>query len=815
VEEIERDYSSVMNFIILDAEENRGMMREFNVTVFPSILIITGSGDAGYLLRRFNGLTSGEILESYVECIINPEDNCDGILGEKGCPSGGSLGEQAQHDCDVFEDHCREKCNEICIEAKNLSWKTTVFCCAERICSQTFDDLCLTPKYADCIQPLLEDYYGCLEECIDRYPQLNITEQQKLRGSCRTICNEIFYSMSYGICRTQAAPIYCRLQGYEDGTFKIRKLSEGSYWGRVSCTGKSNPQPALFVTVRTSKMSYKLGEEVLYSVEVTSEGGSVEGATLFMLVEGPDGALTLPGSETGETGQYGGFMEVGDDTTGGLYQVRVVAIKDGHKTGTGFTTFTVVTEDVIRGELSCSIEIGKETYKLGEPVYFQIKVSSNGRPIEGAFLYIVAETPFGPITFPTASTDNNGYFLSLIDLDELEAPTGTYNLWAVAFKPEYRQSRCVATFVLEPELVAGKLSCKVKSVYHSTGDDRTLIYSVNVDDMEGNPVDGVQVTTFLETPQGSSSLPHGTTSSGYFAASYGLESEGDLSGEYRIWIVAFKEDFEAARCWTGLTVDPDPTPQGALFPQIELGKRIYGVGEEVSFNVIVLDDDVGEDAGAEPVESATVTAIIEGPRHLPMGVDQTDDMGSARYSYRAPGGDDPPGLYTIRVIASKEGFLPGQDVKRFVIYGGSGMQILCPVDVLITDTKGYIEGVLANGTLVREINGAYSFVEEEGDGRYWTFGLPAGTFEVDITGTAEGTFNLITSSRPGIHQDYGDQPISKGQIATIILDPGNPSAPLVMPDGRMVIPTEKVDESTIMLLIISVIIAFRPAYSKQ
>jgi hypothetical protein len=123
------------------------------------------------------------------------------------------------------------------------------------------------------------------------------------------------------------------------------------------------------------------------------------------------------------------------------------------------------------------------------------------------------------------------------------------------------------------------------------------------------------------------------------------------------------------------------------------------------------------------------------------------------------------------------------------LYPKIGVEVMCPVDVLITDSEGRLEGRLPDGTIVREIPGTYLYLDNAEDGQYWLFGLPEGEYDVQITGTEDGTFNLRTSLEEGQMQEYGEQFITQGSRANLGIDPDNPAKRLVLPNGEFVEPT--------------------------
>ena len=113
----------------------------------------------------------------------------------------------------------------------------------------------------------------------------------------------------------------------------------------------------------------------------------------------------------------------------------------------------------------------------------------------------------------------------------------------------------------------------------------------------------------------------------------------------------------------------------------------------------------------------------------------------------------------------------------------------CPANPLITNAEGQRVGLLPDGSLVNEMDAALHVRQLDDGTLAWYFGLSSGNYQAVFTGTATGTFHLMTSSQPGIVQDYGDQAINKGEQVRITLDPSNPGAPLNLPDGKEVLPT--------------------------
>ena len=125
-----------------------------------------------------------------------------------------------------------------------------------------------------------------------------------------------------------------------------------------------------------------------------------------------------------------------------------------------------------------------------------------------------------------------------------------------------------------------------------------------------------------------------------------------------------------------------------------------------------------------------------------------------------------------------------EGIEKHFVSGG----ILCPADVLITNSKGQRVGRLPNGNLIFEFPVITFYNSEKEDGTQdWFFELPKDKYEVEITGTDEGAFRTIIA-KDGIIQDYGDQPTTAGAKSYITLDPKIISSPLVLPDGKEILP---------------------------
>ena len=120
----------------------------------------------------------------------------------------------------------------------------------------------------------------------------------------------------------------------------------------------------------------------------------------------------------------------------------------------------------------------------------------------------------------------------------------------------------------------------------------------------------------------------------------------------------------------------------------------------------------------------------------------------------------------------------------------------CPVDILITDNEGRRLGML-DGSPIGEIPSAIILRnpnDESNNNNSWYFELNTTTnsrYTLEIVGTDKGSFELITfDSKNKQVRDYGHQPISKGLKAQIIFDATSAEAPLILPNGTEVQPTD-------------------------
>jgi subtilase family serine protease len=102
--------------------------------------------------------------------------------------------------------------------------------------------------------------------------------------------------------------------------------------------------PSLGVTVTTNKPTYAVGNTVTITTGVTNNGGSsVSGASVQVVIKGPNGRTT---SKSGTTGASGAFVWSWGTSSftpllygRGTYTVNATASKSGYQSGVGATSF--------------------------------------------------------------------------------------------------------------------------------------------------------------------------------------------------------------------------------------------------------------------------------------------------------------------------------------------------------------------------------------------------------------------------------------------------------------------------------------------
>lgn len=109
-----------------------------------------------------------------------------------------------------------------------------------------------------------------------------------------------------------------------------------------------------------------------------------------------------------------------------------------------------------------------------------------------------------------------------------------------------------------------------------------------------------------------------------------------------------------------------------------------------------------------------------------------------------------------------------------------------PVGALVTADDGRRLGMLPDGEFVNEIEGA-DFYPFPGDPDHfqWYFGLPEGTYELALTGLAEGDTHVVVANESGEMVTYGPQEVAVGEAATLAVA-GSITQPLELPDGRQI-----------------------------
>jgi len=238
IDRIEEQLGYKVSVLRINADESPEIAAELGVSAYPTIFVIAGRAEDGYVRVGFRGLTDETTL---IRCLNYAAMN--GTVPEEQSSSCGTSAYDSSgaENCDNAKVACQDRCKESCDRATDFSWRCSVFCCAERLCNVYTPfgprglDFCRVPGYVECVAPLLEEYYACLDRCIDSYIAANISERKRLRASCRRGCNEEFYSRLYGQCYQYACPESCKLQGFDDGNFTYWQNSPGSYTGKCLC----------------------------------------------------------------------------------------------------------------------------------------------------------------------------------------------------------------------------------------------------------------------------------------------------------------------------------------------------------------------------------------------------------------------------------------------------------------------------------------------------------------------------------------------------------------------------------------------------
>jgi hypothetical protein len=105
-----------------------------------------------------------------------------------------------------------------------------------------------------------------------------------------------------------------------------------------------------------------------------------------------------------------------------------------------------------------------------------------------------------------------------------------------------------------------------------------------------------------------------------------------------------------------------------------------------------------------------------------------------------------------------------------------------PVAALVVAADGRRVGMLANGEFVYEIDGADFYPTPRGNGEYqWYFGLPEGSYKLQLTGTGNGDVHVLVGDEQGQLVTYGPQAIRQAETALLEVDPLGIQAPLALP----------------------------------
>jgi len=136
------------------------------------------------------------------------------------------------------------------------------------------------------------------------------------------------------------------------------------------------------------------------------------------------------------------------------------------------------------------------------------------------------------------------------------------------------------------------------------------------------------------------------------------------------------------------------------------------------------------------------------------------------------------------------GYYPNPEHVPHSISGPGRVAVITysPVEDLITDSQGRRVGRLPNNAFVNEIPEAQHAHAVLNDGTFLnSFVVPGGQYRVTVRGTGNGVFHLMTTSTTQT-MSYGEQPIAAGQELTFTLNSEDLNQPLMLTDGRQVMP---------------------------
>ena len=81
IDSLEAEYGDLVVFLRVDAAENPEALKEFDVTGFPAMFLITERGEAGYAYRGFSGFTERETLAGVIDYVLYNGQLPDGDVG--------------------------------------------------------------------------------------------------------------------------------------------------------------------------------------------------------------------------------------------------------------------------------------------------------------------------------------------------------------------------------------------------------------------------------------------------------------------------------------------------------------------------------------------------------------------------------------------------------------------------------------------------------------------------------------------------------------------------------------------------------------
>ncbi len=113
----------------------------------------------------------------------------------------------------------------------------------------------------------------------------------------------------------------------------------------------------------------------------------------------------------------------------------------------------------------------------------------------------------------------------------------------------------------------------------------------------------------------------------------------------------------------------------------------------------------------------------------------------------------------------------------------------CPVDLLVINSGGQRLGILPNGNKIAEFKpiDSYFLQDKKGD-KQWFFALPQDTYTISITGTDPGNFHLLAYTPGKDVHDYGENPVTAGEQATLTMNPETGDK-LTLANGKEVYPS--------------------------